>query len=331
MAQDIASSRTLAETVDRVMYHVGAVFAPLSWSLLLRDSRTGGLRFVHATGPGSEALRAMTLEKGHGVAGWVAEHGEALLIADTAEDTRFHSGIDAVTGIVTKSIIAVPLRARGQVYGVIELINRLDQSYFENRDLIILQTIADFAALAIERAYYLRSVTRLALTDALTGLANRRAFDQVLQREIERTKRMGSPFSLVLLDIDQFKAINDRHGHAAGDEALRAVGRILTASCRKSDCAARIGGDEFSILVSGSDTEAARQLVARLRRNLSVYNKNAPVPLALSIGVKAADPRSPETVFDQTDRAMYRMKNATGDPSLELEGQLQSWLDEPKD
>jgi diguanylate cyclase (GGDEF)-like protein len=329
MAQDIVLSRTLAETIDRMMHHIGSIFSPLSWSLLLRDSVKGSLKFVHATGPGSDTIRGIILDRGQGVAGWVAENGTPLLLAEARDDPRFHPGIDAVTGFVTKSIIAVPLLARRQVYGVIELINKLDESAFTDRDLLVLRTIADFAAIAIERAYYLRAVKRLAMTDSLTGLHNRRSFEQFLEREVEKTRRTGSRFALLILDVDHFKMINDRHGHAAGDEILRTVGRILTATSRKIDCCARLGGDEFSILLPETGEGDAPFVVRRLQRALDDYNQNAAIPLSISIGARTVDPSKPEEILAQADRAMYAVKSqSTFDASGELEGQLRSWLDD---
>jgi len=326
MAHDIASSRTLSETIDRVMHHVGVVFDPLNWSLLLRDSKTGDLKFVHATGPGSPALQNLVLHKGVGIAGWVAEHGEAVLIADTSDDERFNPAFDAITGFVTRSIVAVPLRVRGRVYGVIELINKLDESAFDSKDLIVLQTIADFAAIAIERAYYLGGFRRLALTDSLTGLANRRAFELGLKREIEKTRRDLGLFSLVLVDIDRFKVINDTHGHGAGDEALKTVAKILQRTSRKVDLPARIGGDEFAILLPDTDQDAATAVVSRIDRVLEAFNRSAAVPVAVSMGVQVVDPFHPDDILTQTDKALYAQKAV--DRSREIEGQLSSWMDE---
>jgi len=205
MAKQIASSRSVAETIGHVMNHVGRSFSPVSWSLLLRNDRTGELKFVHVTGEGADRVRGLVLGKGQGIAGWVAEHGEQALVEDTSQDPRFFREIDARTGFVTRSIIAVPLCARGKVYGVIELINKLDATSFTPTDLHVLQTIADFAAIAIERAYFLRSLRRLALTDPLTGLTNRRGFEKLLDKEIEKTKRSGTLFALLIVDIDRFK------------------------------------------------------------------------------------------------------------------------------
>jgi diguanylate cyclase (GGDEF)-like protein len=311
------------------MHHIGAVFSPLNWSLLLRDPKKGTLKFVHATGPGSDAIRGMVLDRGQGVAGWVAENGQALLVADARGDARFHRKIDDVSGFVTTSIIAVPLLARGQVYGVIELLNKLDDSAFTDRDLLVLRTIADFAAIAIERAYYLKAVKRLALTDALTGLHNRRSFEAILEREVEKTRRTGQRFALLMLDIDHFKAINDRYGHAAGDEALRTVAKILAATSRKIDCCARLGGDEFAVLLPETSEGDAPFVVRRIQRAIDDHNQNADIPLSVSIGARIVDPVNPEAILAQADRAMYDAKaQGANEPPTDLEGDLGSWLDE---
>jgi diguanylate cyclase (GGDEF)-like protein len=329
MAQDIVLSRTLSETIDRVMHHIGGVFSPLTWSLLLRDSKSGSLKFVHATGTGAAAIRGLVLERGQGVAGWVAKNGKPLLIPDVQADSQFHAGIDAVSGFTTKSIIAVPLRARLQVYGVIELVNKLDESAFTEDDLAVLMTIADFAAIAIERAYYVRAVKRLALTDSLTGLHNRRSFEQVLEREVEKTRRHHNLFALLLLDVNHFKSINDKHGHQAGDEALRALARILLATSRKVDCCARLGGDEFAVLLPDTAEGDSPYVVRRIQRALDDYNLGAEVPFSVSIGARVVDPRQPEAILAQADRAMYDVKaQGSSDPSGEIEGQLRSWFDE---
>jgi diguanylate cyclase (GGDEF)-like protein len=330
MSQDIVTSRTLSQTVDRVMHHIGAVFAPLSWSLLLRNSQSGTLRFVHATGPQASTIRGLILERGQGVAGWVAENGRPLLIPDVLTDGQFHPGIDAVSGFVTKSIIAVPLLARGQVYGVIELVNKLDESPFTDDDLTVLRTIADFAAIAIERAYYLKAVRRLALTDSLTGLHNRRSFEQVLDREVENTRRNHTLFAVLLLDVNHFKSINDRYGHQAGDETLRALGSILLATSRKVDCCARLGGDEFAVLLPDTADADSPFVVRRIERALDDYNLNTEIPFSVSIGARIVDPKNPEQILAQADRAMYDAKSQnSSDPSVELEGQLRSWFEDP--
>ena len=330
MTKDIARAKTLEETITKVMLYVGTVFGPLSWSLLLRNRLDGTLQFVYAQGPGAEQIRGRSLAKGQGIAGWVAEHSTSVLIPDVANDQRFHAGIDEASGFITKSIIAVPLVNEGQCYGVIELINKLKVSSFDNRDLLVLQTIADFAAIAIERAYYLRSVQRLALTDVLTGLPNRRAFERALDREIEKTRRTSSVFSLLLIDVDKFKRINDQYGHSAGDDSLRAVAQILQKTCRKIDVCARLGGDEFAVLLPDTPEDSAHTLVLRIEEALGFYNEKAPIPLSLSIGAKMVDKVNPDHILAEADSAMYRAKakeNLTIDDSVEIESTLEGWME----
>lgn len=310
MAKDITSSRTLGETIQQVMRHLGKVFAPDNWSLLLRNQKTGNLQFVFVTGEGADRIQGLELEKGHGVAGWVADHAECLMVADVKTDRRFTPEIDRVSGFVTNSIIAVPLVARTRVYGVIELVNKIDKTPFTTLDLHILKAIADFTAIAIERVYYLRAMKKLALTDPLTGLNNRRSFDKVLEREMERTKRLKTTFALLILDIDYFKAINDQHGHPVGDLILKTVARILTETTRKADCCARLGGDEFAVLLPEADQSATHFLVRRIHKLIESANENSPYPFSVSIGARIVDIDHPESIMNEADKAMYNSKSA---------------------
>ena len=333
MAKQIASSRSVAETISQVMTHVGKSFSPVNWSLLLRNEHSGELKFVHVTGEGAEGVRGLVLNRGQGIAGWVAENGEQALVEDTSSDPRFYREIDTKTGFVTRSIVAVPLRARGKVYGVIELINKLDDTLFTATDLHVLQTIADFAAIAIERAYFLRSLRRLAMTDPLTGLNNRRGFEKLLDREIEKTRRGGTLFALLMIDIDRFKVINDTHGHPAGDRVLKRLARLLVSSSRKVDTCARLGGDEFAVLMPGTGTEGAVFLVRRLQQKLDEDNLSSPLPFQISIGSRVVDPQRPQDVLGDADRAMYREKspdaNDHGEEGLQdVEDQLGHYLAE---
>ncbi|MEI8095655.1 MAG: sensor domain-containing diguanylate cyclase [Spirochaetales bacterium] len=334
MAKDIASARSVAETVEQVMRHVGRAFAPVNWSLLLRNDRTGELRFVHVTGEGAAGIRGLVLERGQGIAGWVAEQGLPEIVVDASKDSRFHRAIDEKVGFVTRSIIAVPLKARGRVYGVIELINKLDDSLFTELDIRVLQTIADLAAIAIERVYFLRTARRMALTDPLTGVANRRHFQRQLDREIEKTQRSGTLFSLLFIDINRFKAINDTHGHAAGDAVLKALAQLLTACCRKVDLCARLGGDEFAVLMPETAIESAMFLVRRIQNSLEQRSAELPVPFSVSVGARVVDPLRPTDILSEADRAMYSDK--AEEPLEEVENHLVGYLSEdspspPKD
>lgn len=154
-------------------------------------------------------------------------------------------------------------------------------------------------------------VERLTFTDSLTDLANRRAFDRNLEHEIERSARYGQALSLLIIDLDHFKRVNDRFGHAVGDEVLRAVSGSLRAEARKVDTVARWGGEEFAILVPATGTDAARLLAERVRRRVGATAMPKGVaPITASVGVAGwLGPKEGSVgLFKRADRALYQAK-----------------------
>lgn len=155
---------------------------------------------------------------------------------------------------------------------------------------------------------------RLARTDPLTGLLNRRSFFEEVERELRWVRRTGEVAVLVTFDLDHFKTVNDTRGHAAGDAVLRAVGDLLRSDRRKTDVVARLGGEEFAIVVRGADDRAGAALAERLRsaiESLAVVEDGAPIALTASIGVTVLQPgdAEPDDALKRADRAMYRAKH----------------------
>ena len=151
--------------------------------------------------------------------------------------------------------------------------------------------------------------------DHLTGLANRRRFRVALKREVERWRRYGVPCALVLLDIDHLKVINDRFGHPTGDMVIRQIASTLTKVSRDSDTAARLGGEEFALLLAGTDAEKAAAAAERLREVLKNEQVEEVGPVTVSIGVAAcpASANSERSLYSASDRALYVAKNAGRD------------------
>jgi diguanylate cyclase (GGDEF)-like protein len=170
----------------------------------------------------------------------------------------------------------------------------------------------------------MRRDRRLALTDEVTGIPNRRAFDDAADRELERARRQGRPVTLVYLDVDDFKQLNDRFGHASGDEVLRIVGVTLRDSTRRLDTPARIGGDEFALLLPDTSPQAAAVLVGRLRGRLGAALAARGWAASLSVGAVTFEraPPSRSEMLSLADGAMYRAKRAgKGTIYLEVAGQ----------
>jgi diguanylate cyclase (GGDEF)-like protein len=175
----------------------------------------------------------------------------------------------------------------------------------------VLKTL-DAAQTALRRQ--METAELLARTDALTGLANRRAFDEAMQREILRAQRYGTPLTLVLTDLDHFKAINDCYGHDGGDRILQEFARILASGVRSIDLVGRWGGEEFAILMPGTDLQEAMQAAERMRKEVEQTElgfASGPCRITASFGVAAfrADMPTPASLLERADLALYRAKH----------------------
>ena len=304
----IVSENTIRGVLDRVMEHIGSFFGPLNWSALLIDADKDELVFSAVVGKAADALTGQRMPISEGVAGWVASHGKPAIVEEVAADSRFSDRLDKLTGFRTESVIAVPLRAGGKVFGVIELLNRLDGRAFSAYDMRVLSTIADFAAIAIEKAYYLAEAKRLAEIDPLTNVLNRRGLDKVIERETARIKRYPGNLSVIVGDVDGFKLINDQFGHAAGDEVLKSTALCFSAAVRASDSVARFGGDEFVVVLPETGPEEAEIARARLKSALDVAGESGPVPFSVTLGVHSSSEADFGELFRESDRDLYRRK-----------------------
>jgi diguanylate cyclase (GGDEF)-like protein len=202
-----------------------------------------------------------------GVVGRTARTKETQLIRDVEADSEFLRGSYEV-----KSEVAVPLLKEGQVLGVLNVESNRHRPLDEN-DVNLLNALAGSVAIAVDNARLHAEVKQMAMTDVISGLANRRAFDEILEAEITRATRYHQPLSLIILDLDSFKEYNDRWGHPAGDVRLREVADLLRLNVREPDVAARYGGEEFAVILPNTTKSGAIRLAERLRRSAE---KSAP-------------------------------------------------------
>src|SRR3982074_2817810 len=289
LGKALTSSLQLDQVLRTIMEKIDEFLRPDTWSLLLVDETKQELYFELAVGKGAQALKDVRIKMGQGIAGWVAQNDEAVIVPDVSQDTRFFSKVDEKTKMETRSIVAVPVRYRDHCLGVIELINCVGREGFQERDLALLEALADFAAIALENARHVKRIHELTITDDCTNLYNARHMDFILETEIYRSQRYGYEFSLVFIDLDHFKNINDTYGHLMGSKLLAEIGSKLKESCRLIDFAFRYGGDEFVVLLPQTGKEnafvVARRLHRRIRESAWQMEGGLDVHITASVGV----------------------------------------------
>lgn len=264
IAQGLSQRTSIHKTLEELCGHVEKFFTPKHLAFLLVDPESGDLTFSLVSGEKTNMISGKKLRKGRGVAGWVAETGESLLIADTAADPRFQSQFLTVKTQGCASIMAVPLKSGELVYGVLELFDSTTGALYDEDDLGALASIADITSVAIERAYYFQAMKRMAETDPLTGLPNRRSFERYLEREIEVCKRYGTPSTVLLLILEDLRGLNEEHGAAVADAILQALAAIVSEGVRKVDVTCRIGANKFAVVMPNTTHKHATEVAQRL-------------------------------------------------------------------
>src|SRR6266513_1261153 len=318
VAKALTSSLDLDSILQTIMEKMAEYFRPDTWSLLMVDVEKDELYFAIAVGTASETLKNVRLKVGEGIAGWVAKHGEHLIVPDVYTDPRFAKRIDEMTKLETRSIICVPLRSKLRVLGVIQLVN-VHMEHFTDQETFFLQSLCDYAAIAIENARSVEKIQELTITDDCTGLYNARHLYKTLETEVYRSSRFGYEFSVLFIDLDHFKQVNDTHGHLIGSKLLAEIGYLVKAQLRLIDFAFRYGGDEFVVLLpqTGKDPAlvVARRLRAAMRASMFCKDEglNLNVRASLGLATYPHDARTAHDVIRQADGMMYVVKNSSRD------------------
>jgi diguanylate cyclase (GGDEF)-like protein len=318
VAKALTSSLNLDSILQTIMDKMAEFFRPDTWSLLMVDEQKDELYFAIAVGDAAETLKTVRLKVGEGIAGWVAKNGESLIVPDVYNDPRFSKRIDEMTKWKTRSIICVPLQSKHRVLGVIQLINCAMESFGE-QEMFFLHALCDYAAIAIDNARAVEKIQELTITDDCTGLYNARHLYKTLEAEVYRSARFGYEFSVIFLDLDHFKMVNDTYGHLVGSKLLQEIGFKVKSQLRLIDYAFRYGGDEFVILLPQTEKNSALVVAKRLqemmRRTqfLADEGLNLNVRCSMGLATYPEDAKSSHEIIRQADEMMYMVKNSSRD------------------
>ena len=260
---------------------------------------------------------------------WVALNKKAFLESDLAQGGQFVTAkYHHQQGV--RTIAYLPLIAKGVVIGSF-VAACCEPNAYSQRHIMLLEQLAAQIAMSIENSRLYAEAEEKARVDELTELLNRRSLDELMIAEINRHSRYGGVFSLIILDLDGFKAFNDSYGHLAGDKLLKEIGGVLKATVRNTDQAFRYGGDEFAILLPNTPIDAATQVADRIRRKVAAKVKAGHIAITASLGLAnwPADGVAANEIVAAADTALYRAKREGGNRSYCASGTLLELEDTP--
>lgn len=317
VSKTLTSSLELNIILTKIMKKIKEMTKAEAWSILLVDEETGELVFEKTVGKKAKEIQKFRLKMGEGIAGWVAQEGIPVVVPDVSKDERFFGKIDEAIHFKTKSLMCVPIKSKDQVIGVLEVVNKTTGEPFTKEDLELLMRLVDQTAIAIERASLYQKMAELAITDDLTKLFNTRYLNRTIETEVQRSSRYNTSVSLIFMDIDYFKLVNDHHGHLIGSKLLVELGQLLIKNLRSIDIVARYGGDEFVIVLPQTPPKAAVQIAERIRKiveqNVFLKKEGYSLKITASFGVASypESAKSKEELLRLADEAMYKVKYQT--------------------
>jgi len=276
---------------------------------MLIDEECNELKIWKANNVTYEAAKDITFKIGEGISGIVAQTGESILIQDVSKDERFLYYKGKLPDI--GSFMSIPLRlSDGRIIGVLN-IHKREVNAFHKNDKILFNAIANNVANAIDRAKIHEKVQKESMFDYLTRLHTRKYFIESSHREHSKAERYGGIFSIIMIDIDHFKYFNDTYGHLLGDEALKKVASLLKVNVRQGDVVSRYGGEEFAMLLPGTDKDGATLSAEKLRtmveEELALEIGSSSEKITITVGVASypEDGKTVEEIIAMADKFLY--------------------------
>ena len=286
-------------------------------SILVLNETSNELILKAASGFATDPAKVGPIRVGEGVSGHVIDSGKPLIVTDLRREGRTPAAPER--RYKTNSFISYPIIIGGRKVGVLNVTDKSGGRTFDEVDLGLLEIIGPQVALALERAEWQERATEfqlMSITDPLTALPNRRYLEERLMEELNRSKRYDYAMSFLMIDIDDFKAYNDKNGHQAGDLALQITAHCLKGALRSADVASRYGGEEFCILLPQTGMVEAGAIADRIRQRVSTthfpHGKTQPLGhVTVSIGVSTFSSmvNTSENIIAAADRALYQAKN----------------------
>ena len=297
-------------------------------SLMVLDESANELVLKAASGLPTDPASVSAVRVGEGISGEVIHTGKPVMVRDLRMAGR--KAAPPERRYKTNSFISYPIMIGGRKVGVLNVTDKAGGGTYDEVDLSLLEIIGPQVALALERAEWQERATEfqlMSITDSLTGLPNRRYLEERLAEELNRSKRYDYPMSFLMIDIDDFKAYNDKNGHQAGDVALQITAHCLKGALRAEDVASRYGGEEFCILLPQTGMVEAGVIADRIRHRVSTtefpHGKAQPLGrVTISVGVSTFTKNidTPENVIAAADRALYQAKSL-GKDRIEFYGE----------
>ena len=314
VVQAINSSLMPKEILNTIMEMAAELIKAEGWSVLLLNEATNELVFEAASGKAGKKLLGMRLTIGQGVAGWVARYGKSLIVPDVTKDPRFYSGVDKKTKFTTKSVLCVPMKSSDRIIGVVEVVNKIGGEPFTQDDFEIFENVVAHLTIALEKATMYRKMEEASQIDDLTQLYNTRYCNQYLDNFLLERKETRGIISLIFLDIDFFKLVDDNFGHLVGSETLKIVGERMSQVVRKNDVIVRYGGDEYIVLLPNTAKKTAVIIAERIRKAIcrepfyAFGNKKFNISITSGVATYPDDAKTRDELVGKADRAMYEGK-----------------------